>query len=115
MAEVTVPLRLAREGALPPVCAMTGTSADGAIPIRVDRSLTRWRSPKVKIPLCKTAFRAWRRRQSVMVKTRFGAIALVVIALGFSARNALSVPSRHASRSRPAFSARCCISCSTCG
>ena len=88
MAEVTVPLRAAQNGELPPVCAMTGGPADGAIPLRIDRSLTRWTSPKVRIPLCTPAFKAWRRRQSIMVKTRIGAIALVVVALGFSARNA---------------------------
>lgn len=88
MAEVTVPLRIAQTGGLPPVCAMTGAPADGAVPLRVDRSPTRWRSPKVRIPLSDASFRSWRRRQSAMVKTRFAAIALVVVALGFSAKAA---------------------------
>lgn len=88
MADVTVPLGQAEAGRLPPVCVVTGAPADGAIPIRVERSLTRWRSPKVRIPLSTPAFKAWNRRQSVMLKARMAAIALIVVALAFSARNA---------------------------
>lgn len=84
-----MPLAQAEAGRLPPVCAMTGAPAEGAIPVRLDRSLTRWRSPKVRIPLSTPAFKAWRRRQSLMLKARGVAIALVVVALAFSARNAL--------------------------
>jgi len=88
VAEISVPLEAAQAGRFPPVCAMTGTPAAGAIPMRLERSFTRWRSPKVRIPLSTPAFKAWSRRQSVMVKARMAAIALVVVALGFSARNA---------------------------
>lgn len=84
-----MPLAQAEAGRLPPVCAMTGAPAEGAIPVRVGRSLTRWRSPKVRIPLSASAFKAWRRRQSLMLKARGAAIALIVVALAFSARNAL--------------------------
>jgi len=90
MAEVTVPLATAQRGGLPQVCAMTGTPADGAIPLRVDRSLTRWRSPKVRIPLSTPAFKAWSRRQSVMLKARVVSIAFIVVALAFSAKNAFA-------------------------
>ena len=83
-----MPLAQAQAGELPPVCVMTGAPADGAIPVRLDRSLTRWRSPKVRIPLSTPAFKAWHRRQSVMLKARMVAIALIVVALAFSARNA---------------------------
>ena len=83
-----MPLARAEAGELPPVCAMTGAPAEGAIPVRLGRSLTRWRAPKVRIPLSTPAFKAWRRRQSLMLKARGAAIALVVVALAFSARNA---------------------------
>ena len=88
MAEIAVELDEAKSG-FPAVCAMTGGVADGAIPVRVERSLLRWGSPTVRIPMCQTAFRKWSLAQSVMVKVRIVSIVLVVVALGLSVRNPL--------------------------
>lgn len=87
MADVQVDLEVAEKGLLPSVCAMTGTRADGAIPVRLDRSMLRWNSPTVRIPLSKAAFRRWSIAQSVMVKVRIAAMALVLLALVLSARS----------------------------
>lgn len=78
-AEVTVPMSLASDG-FPAICAVTGGQADGAIPMRVGRSLTRWNAPKIRMPMSEPVFKRWSTRQNIHIKAR--AIASVLTAVG---------------------------------
>lgn len=87
MAEVTLPLKQAQEG-FPAICAMTGQAADGAIPLAVGRSMTRWRSPVVRVPLSQPIFVRWSRRQNIHIKARGLASILTAIGVVIAFRNA---------------------------
>lgn len=67
---------------------MTGASADGAISLPVGRSVTRWRSPVIRIPLSKPVFARWSRRQNIHIKARGLASILTVIGVVIAFRNA---------------------------
>ena len=86
-AEVVVPLRVATEG-LPAICAMTGNVADGAMPMRVGRSIKRWSSPQVRIPLSDHVFTRWSRRQNIHIKARGLASLLTAVGVVIAFRNA---------------------------
>jgi len=79
MAAVGISLKTA-QGGLPAICAMTGGRADGAMPVRVGRTMTRWSAPEVRIPLSESVFTQWSRRQSLHIKGR--GIASVLTAVG---------------------------------
>lgn len=85
--EVSLPLKVAQEG-LPAICAMTGERADGAIPVPVGRSATRWRSPVVRIPLSEPVFKKWSRRESIHIKARGLASILTAVGVVIAFRNA---------------------------
>ena len=87
MADVSLPLKTAQDG-FPAICAMTGGDADGAISLPVGRSLTRWRSPVIQVPLSEPVFKRWSRRQSIHIKSRGFATALTVIGVFIAFRNA---------------------------
>ncbi len=78
-ASVVVPLAIATQG-LPAICAITGHAADGAIPLRVGRSLTKWRAPVVRVPLSEEIFTKWSRRKNIHIKGR--GLASIVTAAG---------------------------------
>ncbi len=84
--EVRIPISTAQSG-LPTICAMTGQPADGAIPVPVGRSLTRWRSPVVRVPLSKAMFTRWSRRESIHIKTRGVAMVLTAVGVAIAFRN----------------------------
>lgn len=77
--EVTVPLAAAIDG-LPAICAITGVAADGAVPLRVGRSLTRWNAPVVRMPMSEPIFERWSKRKNIHIKAR--GIASVLTAVG---------------------------------
>ena len=79
MANVAPPLKTAQEG-LPAICAMTGGRADGAMPVSVGRTLTRWSAPEVRIPLAEEIFTQWSRRQNLHIKGR--GVASLLTAVG---------------------------------
>ncbi len=85
--EVVVPLAVAKEG-FPAICAVTGNVADGAIPVRVGRSVTRWKSPTVRIPLSEPVFVRWSRRKNIHIKARALASVLTAVAIVIAFRNA---------------------------
>ena len=87
MAEVTIPLKHAQEG-FPAICAMTGEVADGAISLPVGRSLTRWRSPVIRVPLSQPIFVRWSRRQNIHIKARGLASILTAVGVVVAFRNA---------------------------
>ncbi len=87
-AEVTVPMRRAQSG-FPAICAMTGGPADGAIPLPVGRSLTRWKSPIIRIPLSESMFVKWSRRQNIHIKARGIASLLTAVGVVLAFRAAL--------------------------
>ena len=82
-----LPLRQAVDG-FPAICAMTGEAADGAIPLRVGRSITKWRAPTVRVPLSEPVFKKWSRRQNVHIKARAAASVLTALAVVIAFRNA---------------------------
>lgn len=86
MADVAIPLKVAQQG-LPAICAVTGRRADGAMPIRVGRTLTRWNAPEVRIPLTDEVFKQWSRRQNLHIKgrTAFSVLTAVGVVLAFRA------------------------------
>ncbi len=84
--EVSIPLKVAQAG-LPSICAMTGEQADGAIPVPVGRSLTRWRSPVVRIPLSEPVFVRWSRRENIHIKARGVASVLTAVGVVIAFRN----------------------------
>lgn len=86
MAEVVLPLRDAANG-LPAICAMTGERADGAMPVRVGRSLKQWSSPEVRIPLSNDMFMRWSRRQNIHIKARGLASVLTAVGVVIAFRN----------------------------
>ena len=86
--ELRVPLQAARDGRFPPVCAMTGEAADGAIPLKLDRSATKWKAHTVRVPLSEAVFKKWSRRRSVHIKGRAVAAVLASIAIVICFRNA---------------------------
>lgn len=79
MADVSIPLKTAEDG-LPAICAMTGERADGAMAMKVGRTLTRWKAPEVRIPLSEPVFKKWSQRQNIHIKGR--GIASVLTAIG---------------------------------
>lgn len=81
-------MRTAQAG-FPAICAMTGTQADGAIPLAVGRSLTRWKSPVISIPLSKPIFVRWSRRQNIHIKARGIASLLTAVGVVIAFRAAL--------------------------
>lgn len=85
--EVSLPLKAAQAG-LPSICAMTGERADGAIPVPVGRSATRWRSPVVRIPLSEPVFKKWSRRENIHIKARGLASILTAVGVVIAFRNA---------------------------
>ncbi len=87
-ATVRVPLQAARDGRFPPVCAMTGNPADGAIPLKLDRSATKWKAHTVRVPLSEPVFKKWSRRRSIHIKGRAVAAVLASIAIVICFRNA---------------------------
>ena len=68
---------------------MTGGQADGAISLAVGRSLTRWRSPVIRIPLSEPIFVKWSRRQNIHIKARGIASLLTAIGVVLAFRAAL--------------------------
>ena len=86
--EVAVPAKVALAG-LPAICAMTGEQADGAIGVAVGRSLTRWRSPMVRIPLSEPVFVRWSRRENIHIKMRAVAMVLTAVGVAIAFRNGL--------------------------
>ena len=89
MAEVVVSLQQAIDGTLPHVCAISGEAADGAVPMKLGRSATKWRAPTVRIPLSEKVFRKWSRRQNVHIKARVLAAVLASLAVIVAFRNGL--------------------------
>ena len=85
-AEVVVPLKVAAAG-FPAICAMTGEQADGAMPLRVGRSLKRWSSPEIRIPLSEQVFTRWSRRQNIHIKARGLASLLTAVGVVIAFRN----------------------------
>ena len=88
MASVSIPLKTAQDG-LPAICAVTGEPADGAIPIKVGRTKTRWRAPEVRVPLSEDVFKKWSRRQNLHIKGRGIFSLLLVIGVVLAFRSAL--------------------------
>ena len=86
MADVSLPLKTAQAG-FPAICAMTGDNADGAISLPVGRSLTRWRSASIQIPLSEPVFVRWSRRQNIHIKSRGVATLLTVVGVAIAFRN----------------------------
>lgn len=89
MDEVVVPLRLARDEGFPAICAITGERADGAVPLHVDRSWKRWRSPTIRVPLSDPVFVKWSRRQNIHIKARALASVLTAVGIVVAFRNGL--------------------------
>lgn len=87
MAEVLVPLEVALDGALPPVCAITGKSADGAVSVSLGRSARKWRARTVRVPLSDDVFRKWSRRQNMHIKARAVAGGLAALAIVIATRS----------------------------
>lgn len=85
--EVVVPLTVAI-GGLPAVCAITGDPADGAVPLRVGRSLTRWKAPIVRMPMSKPVFEKWSKRKNIHIKARGIASVLTAVGVVLAFRNA---------------------------
>lgn len=85
--EVTVPLATALDG-LPSICAITGEAADGAVPLRVGRSLTRWNAPVVRMPMSEPIFERWSKRKNIHIKARAVASVLTAVAVVLTFRNA---------------------------
>lgn len=81
-------MRTAQAG-FPAICAMTGAEADGAIPLAVGRSLTRWKSPVLRIPLSEPIFVKWSRRQNIHIKARGIASLLTAVGVVVAFRAAL--------------------------
>lgn len=86
--EIRMPLQAARDGRFPPVCAMTGAPADGAIPLKLDRSVTKWKAHTVRVPLSEAVFTKWSRRRSLHIKGRAVAAVLASVAIVICFRNA---------------------------
>jgi len=86
--ELRVPLQDARAGRFPPVCAMTGDPADGAIPLKLERSATKWKAHTVRVPLSEAVFKKWSRRRSIHIKGRAVAAVLASVAIVICFRNA---------------------------
>lgn len=89
MADVVVPLRLATDSGFPAICAITGERADGAVSIRLDRSVTRWRSPTVRIPMSAPIFKKWSTRRNIYIKARAFASVLTAVGIIIAFRNGL--------------------------
>lgn len=85
--EVVVPLRVAREEGFPAICAITGERADGAVPLRVDRSWKAWRSTTIRVPLSEPVFVKWSRRQNIHIKARALASVLTAVGIVIAFRN----------------------------
>lgn len=85
-AEVVVPLATATKG-LPAICAITGGTADGAIPLRVGRSITKWKAPVVRMPMSEAIFTRWSRRKGIHIKARAIASVLTAIAVVLTFRS----------------------------
>ena len=79
MAEVVLPLRVAQSG-FPAICAVSGERADGAVPLRLERSWKRWNSPTLRVPLSDPVFKKWSTRRNIYIKAR--AVASVLTAIG---------------------------------
>jgi len=88
MGDVSIPLSTAQEG-FPAICAVTGQRADGAMPIKVGRTLTRWSAPEVRIPLSEEIFTKWSRRQNIHIKGRGIASALTAVGVVMAFRATL--------------------------
>lgn len=84
--EVVIPMKAAMAG-LPAVCAITGGSADGAMPVRVGRSITRWNAPVVRVPLSEPVFNRWSKRKNLHIKARAFASVLTAVAIVITFRN----------------------------
>lgn len=84
--EVVVPLSVAT-GGLPAICAITGGSADGAMSVRVGRTITRWNAPVVRVPLSEPVFKRWSKRKNLHIKARFVASVLTAVAIVVAFRN----------------------------
>ena len=89
MADVSIPLKTAQDG-LPAICAMTGERADGAMALKVGRTLTRWKAPEVRIPLSEPVFKKWSQRQNVHIKGRGFASVLTAIGVVLAFRSPLA-------------------------
>jgi len=72
---------------LPAVCAITGNRADGAVSLRVGRTMTRWNAPKVRIPLSEPIFKRWSSRKNIYIKARATASVLTAVAVAVAFRN----------------------------
>jgi len=81
MVEVVLPLRVATRSGFPAICAVSGERADGAVPIRLDRSWKRWRSPTIRVPLSAPMFQKWSNRRNIHIKARAAASVLTVIGI----------------------------------
>lgn len=88
MAGVSIPLKTAQDG-LPAICAITGGRADGAIPMQVGRTLTRWKAPEVRVPLSEEIFTKWSRRQNIHIKGRGFASLLTAVGVVLAFRATL--------------------------
>ncbi len=89
MADVHIPMRGAKGVALPPVCAISGERADGAVSIRSRRSWTRPRRHTMQVPLSDRVFTKWARRQNIHIKARVLAAVLASLAVAVAFRNGL--------------------------
>lgn len=88
MVDVAIPLKVAQEG-LPAICAITGGRADGAMPVQVGRTLTRWSAPEVRVPLSEEIFTKWSRRQNLHIKGRGFASVLTAVGVVLAFRATL--------------------------
>jgi len=88
MADVSIPLKTAQAG-FPAICAVTGGRADGAMPVKVGRTATRWSAPEVRIPLSEEIFTKWSRRQNIHIKGRGFASLLAAVGVVLAFRAAL--------------------------
>lgn len=88
---VSVPLGVAMSGALPAVCVMSGTRADGYVPLPASQApaiaalrfaFTRSRARFViKLPMCNEAYERWHRYQVTRVWCAYlGVIGIVLAA-----------------------------------
>ena len=84
---VTVPMAVALDG-FPAICAITGRPADGAIPLRVNRSATRWKAQKIRIPMSEAVFSRWSSRRNIQIKARWFSALLTVVGIVVAIRNA---------------------------
>jgi hypothetical protein len=85
--ELRVPLDVARSG-FPAICAITGETADGAIPVQLGRSATKWKAHTIRVPLSERVFKKWSRRRSIHIKARVVAAVLASVAIVITFRNA---------------------------